>query len=62
MIVGAVDSKGKASFTPTAVNKALVNLELGFVVVQKQKKVKGINKKGWLLQRVLPLKNEEIDD
>ena len=63
MLVGSVNRDGKATWTPSAVNKCLVDLGLDFVIVQKQKKVNGSNKKGWLLQRVNPLKEEEdIED
>ncbi len=62
MLVGAVNRDGKATFTPKAVNKALVNLDLNYTVIQTQRKVKGTNKKGWLIQRIVPRKETDEND
>ena len=62
MLVGAVNRDGKATFTPKAVNRALVNLDLNYTVIQKQRKVKGTNKKGWLIQRIVPKKETDEND
>lgn len=62
MLVGSVNNKGKASFTPSAVNKCLSELGLDFVIIQTRRRIDGELKRGWLLQRVIPLEDEEIED